>query len=153
MQDDVFLQKPVGRHARRANVSALWLAIQTCRFPIANNMDGCIAAIDGAVRYRVVLAIEFDALGLVFELVAEQAEQRHNPLLASFSGRRRFRFQTIEFSVEDAPVVLRIGPGTGNLVLDLRAGIETEIGRALTGGLFQPLEDVWRVAPSMRMLG
>jgi hypothetical protein len=87
VQVEIFLHQAVGRHARRADVSALWLAVQPGRFAVADDMDRGVAAIGGAVRDGVVFAVELDALGLVFELVAEQAEQRHNPLLARFGGR------------------------------------------------------------------
>ena len=133
MQVEVFLHQSMRRHARRADVGALGLAVQPGRFTVADHMDGCLAAIDGAVRDRVVLAVELDALGLVFELVAEQTEQRHDPLLAGFGGGRGIRLQAIQLALEDAPVVLRIGPGTGDFVLDLGAGVEIEVGRALAG--------------------
>jgi hypothetical protein len=45
-----------------------------------------VAAVGDAVGDGVGLAVELDALGLVFELVAEQAQQRRDPLLAGFGG-------------------------------------------------------------------
>jgi hypothetical protein len=117
-------------------------------------MDRHVAAIDGAVRDRVVFAVELDALGLVFELVAEQAEQRHDPLLAGFGSRRGIRLQAVELALEDAPVILRVGPGAGNFVLDLGAGVEIEVGWALTRcSSSRSRLSGEKMAPSMRMLG
>jgi hypothetical protein len=46
--------------------------------------------------------------------------------------------------LEDAPVVLRIGPGAGDLVLDLGGAFQAEVGRALARQIVQPVEDVGR---------
>lgn len=41
-------------------------------------------------------------------------------------------------------MVLGVGPGAGDLVLDLGAGVEGEIGRSLTGKFLDLPEDVGR---------
>ena len=87
----------------------------------ADDVDGSVAAIGGTVGDGVGLAVEFDTLGLEFELVAEQAKQRRDPVVAGFGGGRGLWPERFELALKDAPVVLRIGPGTGDFVLDLGA--------------------------------
>ena len=127
-------------------------------------MDGGPGAVDGAVGDGVGLAVEFGAFGLVFELVAEEAEEGDDPLLAGFGGQSRHMgnrqiatvpipcfpipylpiayLPALHFALEDAPVVLGVGPGAGDLVLDLGGGVEAEVGGFLPGGVLDAVEDV-----------
>ncbi len=111
---------------------------------IANDMDGGVAAIDDAMGNGVDFAIEFDTARLVFELIAQQTQQRDDPLIAGFAGGNRISFQGFKSTLENAPVILSVGPGTGNLVLDLDIRGKPEIGRALADSVFEPVEDVGR---------
>ena len=107
-------------------------------------MDGCVAAIGDTVGNGVSLAIEFNALGLIFELIAEQAKQRSDPLLSSFGGGRGIWPERFQLALEDAPVVLRVRPGTGDFVFYLGASVEAEISRTLAGGIVKMVENVRR---------
>jgi len=137
---------------RPADVGALRrLAVQPGWLPGADDVDEGVAAIGDAVGDGVGLAVELDATGLVFELVAEQAKQGGDPEVAGLGGERgqgspiRYsRLATRYLPLEDAPVVLRIGPGAGDLVLDLAATIQPEVGGALAGGVVQTFQDVRR---------
>ncbi|NLE42101.1 MAG: hypothetical protein GX615_09765, partial [Lentisphaerae bacterium] len=142
VQVDVFLHHGVGRHAqgwRPAGRPYFGLAIEAGGIAVADDVDGGPGAVDGAVGDGVGLAVEFGAFGLVFELVAEEAEEGDDPLLAGFGGQSRHMgnrqiatvpipcfpipylpiayLPALHFALEDAPVVLGVGPGAGDLVL------------------------------------
>jgi len=72
------------------------------------------------MRDGVNLAIQFQAARLVFELVTEQAEQRDDPLLAGLGSGRRILFDGFELALKNPPIILGIGPGPDDLVLNLR---------------------------------
>jgi hypothetical protein len=57
--------------------------------------------------------------GLEVDLVAEEGEQGDNPLLARFGCGRRIRLERFELALENAPVILRVGPGADDFVFDL----------------------------------
>jgi hypothetical protein len=94
VQVEVFLHQCVRGHARGAECGrALRLAVQPGRFAVADDVDRSAAAIGWRGARWVVLAVELDALGLVFDLVAEQAKQGTTQRLrvsvvAGVSGRR-----------------------------------------------------------------
>ena len=71
------------------------------------------------MRDRVELAVQLDALGLVFELIPQQPHQRYNPEVAGLGGGRGISLEGIQLAVVDTPVILSIRPGTSDLILDL----------------------------------
>ena len=95
------------------------LAVETGGFAVADDLHGGLGAVGGAVRDDVELAVELCRAGLVFDLVAEEGEQRDDPLLAGFGGGGGIRLEGFELALEDAPVILRVGPGAGDFVFDL----------------------------------
>ena len=105
-------------------------------------MERSVAPIGAAVGDGVDLAVEFDAARLVFELIAEQTQERNHPLLPCLSGGRGVGSECCKPALEDTPVVLGIGPGAGDLVLDSCGALQTEIYRPLARGVFKPVEDV-----------
>jgi hypothetical protein len=65
-------------------------------------------------------------------------------LLAGFGRGGGIRFEGFEFALEDAPVILRVGPGADDFVFDFDGGIETEVGGLLAGEVLDTAEDVGR---------
>ena len=88
--------------------------------------------------------IELRAAGLVFDVVAKETEERNHPKVAGLGGGVVAFFHRLQLALEDAPVVLGVGPGAGDLVLDLGAGVQGEVGRPLTGKFLDLTEDVRR---------
>ena len=89
-------------------------------------------------------SFEFGAARLVLDVVAKEAKQGNHPEVAGLRGGVVAFFHRLQLSLEDAPVVLGVGPGAGDLVLDLGAGVEGEIGRPLTGKFLDLPENIWR---------
>ncbi len=148
VQVEVFLHQCVRGHARGAECWPKWralrLAVQPGGFAVADDVDRSAAAMGGAVGDGVGLAVEFDALGLEFDLVAEEAKQGDDPEVAGFGGSRSLWSQGVELALKDAPVILGVGPGTGNFILDLAAAVQAEIGRTLAVSVFEAAKDVRR---------
>ena len=139
LEIEIFLHHGVGRHAQD---SPLGLTVEPCRFAAADDVERGVATVGDAVRDGIGLAIEFDTTRLVFELVAEQTQERDHPLLTGLGGSWGVGSECFEPALEDAPVVLDVGPGAGDLVLDPGGALQAEICRPLTGGVFKPVEDV-----------
>ena len=111
---------------------------------VANDLDGRLGAVGRAVRDRVDLAVQLGALLLVLEVVAQQREERHDPEIARLGCGGGFGPQLRELALKDAPVVLGIGPAAGDLILDLRARAEAEVGGALTRQFFEAVDQIGR---------
>ena len=129
----------MGRHAQDG---FFWLAIQPGWFAATDNMERNVAPVRDTVGDGVGLAVEFDPARLVFELIAEQTQERDHPLLPCLGGGRGVRPECFEPALEDAPVVLGVGPGAGNLVLDPGGTLQADICRPLARGVLKPVEDV-----------
>src|SRR5262245_3860416 len=102
-----------------------------------------VTPVGSAVRDDAGLAVEFGPACLVFELIAEQTQERDHPLLPCLGGGRGVGSECFKPALEDAPVVLGVGPGTGDLVVDSGRALQTEICRPLARGVFKPVEDIW----------
>ena len=87
---DELLHDGVRRHAEggvfRFAVKAGW-------FAVADNLNRGLGAVGGTVRDGVELAIQLRAAGLELDLIAEESEQRNDPLLARFGCGGRIRAQ------------------------------------------------------------
>lgn len=119
---EVFLNQPVGRHARGIRDGAA--AVE--RLVPADEVDGELVAGGIAVGDAVGFPLENFGLGEV-ELVAEHAEQRDEPLVAGFGGASGSLLEPGDFHLIGGPVGAGGGPGIGDLILDLGRGVETEV--------------------------
>jgi hypothetical protein len=92
----------------------------------------------------ISLSAYLDRTMLVFSLVAKESEKRDDPEIARFSCGRGIGSESIDLALEDAPVILRVGPCTDNFILHFRGGIETEVQGTLTVDVLQSVKNVWR---------
>jgi hypothetical protein len=65
-----------------------------------------------------------------------------DPLLACLGGGRGIGFGGLNLALKDSPIVLGVGPGPNDFILNPNAAIKTEIGRTLPRGVFEPIQDV-----------
>ena len=119
---EVFLDQPVGRHARGIGHGAA--AVE--RFVPADEVDGKLVAGGIAVGDAVGLPLYGFGLGEV-ELITEQAEERDEPLVAGLSGAGGSFLEPGDFHLIGGPVGAGGGPGIGDLILDLGGGIQAEV--------------------------
>ena len=89
-------------------------------------------------------SIELGAAWLVLDVVAEQTHQGDHPQIAGLGSGVTVFLHRLQLTLEDAPVVLGVGPGAGDLVLDLGTGVEGEVGRPLTRKILDLPEDIGR---------
>jgi hypothetical protein len=130
----------MGRHAKRR--ALLGLSIQAGRVQAPDDMDRGVGPIGGLMGDWVCLSVLDRTPGLILELIAEQTQKRDDPLLTGFGGCRNAGLQDLYFSLKNSPIVLRIGPGPGDLILDLNGAVESEIRGSLADCVLQPLQDV-----------
>ena len=78
------------------------------------------------------------------DFIAEETQQGNHPEIAGFGGAVALAGDFFSAALKDAPQVLSIGPGAGDLVLDLDSGIKTKILGELAGdvALLDPVQDV-----------
>ena len=135
------LHQRVGRHAAGG---VRGLSVEAGRVAGADDLHRGVRPVGGAVADDVDASIELGTTGLVLDVVAEQPHQRDYPEVAGLGGGVTAFFHRFQPALEHAPVVLGVGPGAGDVVLDLSAGVEGEVSRPLTGELLGSPEDVGR---------
>ena len=135
------LDQRVGRHAAGG---AGGLLVEAGRVAGADDLHRGVRSVCRAVADGVDPSIELGAAGLVLDVVAKETQQRNHPEVAGLGGGVAAFLHRLQLALEDAPVVLGVGPGAGDLVLDLDAGVEGEVGRPLTGKLLDLPEDIRR---------
>ena len=135
------LDQCVGRHAA-GGVGGL--LVEPGRIAGADDLHRSVRSVCRTVADGVSPPIELGAAGLVFDVVAKETQQRNHPEVAGLGGGVVAFLHRLQLALEDAPVVLGIGPGAGDLVLDPGAGVEAEVGRPLTGKFLDLAEDVRR---------
>ncbi len=71
--------------------------VQSGGLAVADDMQWCVAAFNGAVRDGVGFAVEFGGFGLVFQLIAEQTQQRYDQRLrvSVVAGLSAFRVSSL----------------------------------------------------------
>ena len=126
----VFLHQTVRGHAGSIRHGAA--AVEGLE--AADEVDGqavaCCVAMGDAVGFPL------DGLGVgKRELVAEEAEERDEPLVAGLGGAGRPLAQAADLGLVGCPISAGGSPGIRDLVLDLGGGIEAEI----LGGLVRLL--------------
>ncbi len=100
----------------------------------ADEVDGELVARRIAVGDAVGFSLESLGFGEV-ELVAEQAEQGNEPLVAGLGGAGGSFLEPADLHLIGGPVGSGGSPGIGDLILDLSAGIEAEV----LGGLMRAI--------------
>jgi hypothetical protein len=85
----------------------------------------------GAIENPKALAVDLLRARIVLRLVAEQTEQRDRPEIAGLGGCRVVLAEAIQTVLEYTPEGARVGEGCGDLVGQVAAGVEPEVGRAL----------------------
>ena len=118
--------------------------VEAGRVTGTDDLHGGVCSVCRAVADGVYPPIEFGASRLVLDVVAKQTKERNHPKVAGLGSGVVAFFHRLQLALKDAPVVLGVGPGARNLVLDLGAGVETEVGRPLTGKFLDLTEDVRR---------
>ena len=133
---EVFLDQPVGRHARGIGHGAA--AVE--RFVPADEVDGKLVA--GGIAVGDAVGFSLDGFGLSkVELIAEQAEQRNHPEVAGLGGAGGSFLEAGDFHLIGRPVGAGGSPGIGDLILDLGGGIEAEVLGQLVRP-FAPLDGI-----------
>jgi hypothetical protein len=77
-------------------------------------------------------------------VIAEETQQGNHPEIAGFGGAVALAGDFFPAALKDAPQILGIGPGAGDLIFHLDSGIKTKILGELTGdiALLDPVQDV-----------
>ena len=141
VQIQKLLHQCVGRHAA-GGVGRL--SVEAGRVASADDMYYGVCPIRRAVADGIYLSIDLGTARLVLNVVAKQSQQRYHPEVTSLSSGVAVFLHRVQLALKNAPVVLGIGPGASDLILDLGAGIKVEVRRLLTGEFLSPVENIRR---------